>query len=169
MTVRRRVLAMVGASLIALALPPAAAIAADPALLAQGAEAVDICARHMPDIRDTKAALAEAGFRLDESTGTLHAYTRTGFRVVVGVTTPSAQNPACVVLVSHMTPAEARRLMQPWIRAAHAVPARDARRAYSHVHAGRLNGHPVLLGVIDHMELKSVRGAAVIAAGLDER
>lgn len=140
--------------------------AADPAVLAEGAKAVAICAETMPDIRKTKAALKEAGFRLDESDGRMHYYTRKGARVVVGVTTPSAENPACIALVSKMTPAEAATLMQPWIKAAHAVPFKDERSDYSNTHIGAFKGGPIVLTVVNNVELNIVRGAAVLAVGL---
>ncbi|MFJ1291385.1 hypothetical protein ACEPPZ_04735 [Paracoccus yeei] len=150
----------------AAALPAAAA---DPAVLAEGAKAVQICAETMPDIRKTKDALKDAGFRLDDSNGRLHAYTKRGSRVVMGITTPSASRPACMALVSKMTPAEAQGLIQPWIKATHARPIKDDRKDYSFTHLGMFKGGPVMLGVVNHAEMTVVRGAAVIAVGLNKQ
>ncbi|SMO37386.1 hypothetical protein [Paracoccus laeviglucosivorans] len=145
------------------------AVAADPAVLAEGAKAVAICAENMPDIRKTKAALNDAGFRLDESDGRLHAYTRKGARIVVGITTPSARKPACMTVVSKMTPTEAQMLMQPWIKASHAQPIKALSKDHSFSHVGSFKGGPVVISVVNHAELKIVRGAAVIAVGLNNQ
>lgn len=154
-------------SLIAAALTvasaPVTALAADARLLQRAAEFAAICQEHLPDVRAARAAFREAGYRYESSTQRLHFYSADGYRVVAGVSSTQS-DPKCVIAVSKMTPTEAETLLAPMRAASHAKPT-DASAYFKadKMWAGQYKGGPVVMGVVNHIELGVLRGAAIVA------
>ena len=157
----------VRAALAGLALAVAAAsaaVAAPPSkaeMLAAASEAAGVCAQTMPNTRATADALKSRGFRMEEADGTARIYTKFSPRVVVLFTTVGSDKDACAILVSQMTPAEARQLVQPWIDNSKAVQVEQAKDRSRW--RGVYKGTPIIIGTINQIDLGIVRGAAVVA------
>lgn len=156
--IRRLILAALAAGLVAA--PALAAPPTKPELLQKANEAANVCARHMPDSIATSAALKKAGFQLKESDGRLKFYSASGFRVVTAINTASGAEPVCLILVSKMTPAEANGLIQPWLKATGASQLDQNERRTRYI--GALAGAPVIVGVVNEMDMNIVRGAAIL-------
>lgn len=148
---------------LVLAAAPAAALATDAALLKRGAEFAALCQKHLPDVKAARAAFKEAGYRYEESMQNLHLYSADGYRVVAAISSTAA-DPKCVVSVSKMTPAEAEALLRPFIAATKAQPI-DASGYFKadKMWKGSFKGGPVVMGVVNHLELGVMRGAAIVA------
>lgn len=155
-------LAVVGAS------ATGAAAQASPENLALATAGAQACAAHLPDARATSAALKSAGFQLREANGQMKVYTDPRVQVAVGFTALRASNgtrseAGCLVAVHRMTPAEAGRLIQPWIKAAGATPVAPAQNI-SERWLGTYKGSTILMGVLPSSGISIIRGAAIVAA-----
>ncbi|MFB2533387.1 hypothetical protein ACEYYB_13590 [Paracoccus sp. p4-l81] len=153
------------AAALALALVelPAVAQAADASLLQRAADFAAICQKHLPDVKAARAAFKTAGYRYEQSEQRLHYYSADGYRVVAAISSTAA-DPKCVIGVSGMTPAEAESLLAPIIAASRAKPADPSGYFKADkIWKGTFNGGPMVMGVINHVELGVLRGAAIVA------
>ena len=135
------------------------------ALFAEAAEARDICQATMPNIRATRDALVSAGYGTIFTNSEFSLQSREWTDAIVIVSRPS-RNPACGVIVRAMDPAEARRLIQPWLEAADATPIDATNPDISNAWTGTFAGGPVELAIRDEIRLPGlIRGAAIMARG----
>lgn len=141
---------------------PAAAAPAKGELLDLANRAIGICAQSMPDVTATGDALKAAGFSFKEADGDYKAYAAKDFRVAVLITRAGSQYDACSIMVSKMTPAEGAQLIAPWLQQTGAKPLDDM-SGKGQRWLGIANDRPLILGVIDNIDIGIVRGAAVLA------
>ncbi len=135
--------------------------AADQKHLKRAAEIAAICAKFMPDSQATAAALIEAGFRSEGTQLPWRIFSLDGRRIIAGVSITSARRDGCLVSVSKMTPKEARELIQPWLDLTNAKGIKSKRGTTAWI--GEFKGGPVRLGVVDKVNFRIMRGAAIMA------
>lgn len=162
-TPRNAALHVLAMCLVTLGWAATPARAADPALLSRAAEVAKICETHMPDSVAAKEAFKASGFRYEGIYGSLYVYSLNNRRLVAATTVTSAREKGCLVIVSKMTPDEARSLIAPWVKTAKAKPIAHWHNDMSAAWQGTFRGTPVRLGVIDKFELRIMRGAAIMA------
>ncbi|MGB8814027.1 MAG: hypothetical protein WCC57_12690 [Paracoccaceae bacterium] len=150
-------------ALASLVLLPLQANAADPALLEKAAEMAGICAQYMPDVKAAKAAFKAAGLRSEGGEGELHIFSFEDRRVFAAITVVSAAKPRCMIAVSKMTPAEAKKLAQVWVKPANAKPITLEDPTVAAAWLGKFKGGPIVIVAVNNIELNIMRGAAIIA------
>ncbi|AGT09647.1 hypothetical protein [Paracoccus aminophilus] len=133
-------------------------------LLTKAAQGAAVCAKEMPDSRDTSRALVANGFKMADADGPFKAYSALGNRVVVLITTPSNRKVACLVAVSKMSEAEALQLISPWLRLANAkpIPLKPNARV-THAWLGVFKKSVIDLAITPNDDLYYFTGRAIVA------
>ncbi|MEM9395056.1 MAG: hypothetical protein AAGA38_14445 [Pseudomonadota bacterium] len=135
------------------------------ALLQRGTLIVDTCMEHMPDTQATRDALSASGFRQQGLDDGMHLYSQEGRRLMAGVSA-SGSPPACFVMVSQMTVAEAEVLARPWVDAMDGQPAPPQAKKMARYYRGSFKGGPVGVAIFDDWNLSGTRGALVMGKAL---
>lgn len=149
------------AALTALMAVPAAAVPTKQALMELANRAAGVCAQSMPDSIATGNALKSVGFSLKDSDGRAKIYAAENYRVLVLISAVGGNDEVCAIAVSRMTPSEATALITPWLQQTNARPF-DQKPGLTRW-IGTFQGAPLILGVVDHINLEVMNGAAIIA------
>jgi hypothetical protein len=122
-----------------------------------------LCAKRLPETRQTVQVLKDQGWRYESTDGTYHFYSENGRRVIAATSVTSSPDQGCLASVSKLKKAGAVALAKVVAQelglaeANKGLPA-DVYGAWS----GRLNGTQVVLVALPPADFGVMRGAALV-------